>query len=76
MDTAVYGDNHHYVARDYNNIGSVWDELREKEKALEFYQKALNILESVYGADHSKTKMVSNKIAKTLPRASKHQTLT
>ena len=39
----VLGENHPDVATSYNNIGFVYNNLGEYDKALEFHQKALKI---------------------------------
>ncbi len=53
---AVFGDKHLSVARDYNNLGLVWDKLGDTKKSIEYITKAFGIVKELYGADHPSTK--------------------
>jgi tetratricopeptide (TPR) repeat protein len=46
------GKWHPLVAKSYNNIGSLWEKKGEYDKALEFYQKCLDIELKTLGAEH------------------------
>ena len=52
----VLGKEHPSTATSYNNIGLTYNKQGNYPKALEYYQKALNILEKVLGPDHPNTK--------------------
>jgi len=52
-----------YLLSAYNcNIGVVYEKLQDYTKALDYYQQALNIRVEILGPDHSKTKIVRDKI--------------
>jgi len=46
------GGEHPYVADSYNNIGVVWKNKGEYDKALDFYQKSLEIKLKTLGGEH------------------------
>ena len=48
----VYGENHPNVASSFNNIGFVYANQGNYSKALEYYEKALNMRLSIYGEQH------------------------
>jgi predicted enzyme related to lactoylglutathione lyase len=48
-----------------NNIGSVYDKIGDYNKALEFYEKALNIRKKVLGTEHPNTATSYNNIGST-----------
>lgn len=50
-----WGENHLYVAINYNNIGVIYEEQGEYEKAKEMYEKSLRIHERVFGESHPYT---------------------
>ena len=58
----VLGLQHPDTAYSYNNIGSVYDNIGDYNKALEYYYKALKICEKILGKDHPNTKVVSENI--------------
>jgi tetratricopeptide (TPR) repeat protein len=45
IDQLLFGQSHYTVARDLNNLGSAWRVLKKPEKAIEYYQQSLNIVE-------------------------------
>ena len=59
---SVFGENHPDVATSYNNIGSVYDSLGEYVKALEYYEKSLDISLEIYGESHSDVAISYNNI--------------
>ena len=58
----LYGKEHEKTAISYNNIGSVYDDLDDYGKALEYYQKALAICEKLLGTEHPDTATCYNNI--------------
>jgi tetratricopeptide (TPR) repeat protein len=48
----VFGSDHPDVAASYTNIGNVYDSQGQYERALEYYQKGLEINIKVSGQDH------------------------
>ena len=57
------GKDHPYTAATYNNIALVYDDMGDYDKALEYYGKALEIVESKLGKDHPYTATTYNNIA-------------
>ena len=51
----ILGQEHPSTATSYNNIGGVYDNLGDYDKALEYYSKALAICEKVLGPEHPST---------------------
>jgi tetratricopeptide (TPR) repeat protein len=58
----VLGLEHPDTATSYNNIGGVYASQGDYPKALEYYLKALAILENKLGKDHPYTQTVWNNI--------------
>lgn len=52
IDRSVYGQSHHIVARDLNNLGSTWISFGEPEKAIGYYEEALRIVGKAFGDKH------------------------
>ena len=48
----VHGDQHPSIGDSYNNIGSVWNDKGEYDKALEYYEKCLKIKLKTLGDEH------------------------
>ena len=46
------GENHPDVASSYNNIGEVYTNKHELDKALEYYNKSLSIKINTFGENH------------------------
>lgn len=49
----LYGNNHEAVAASYNDLGVVYSQI-DKDKALEFYEKAQVIYQRIHGNEHPK----------------------
>ncbi len=49
---------HSYTATTYNNFGGAYASKGEYDRAIEFFQKALHILERMYRGCHPLTEMV------------------
>ena len=73
LDQQKHGENHSDVATSYNSIGLVYENLGEPEKALEFYQKALNIRLQVYGKNHPNVQSVLKSLITCAGQASSAQ---
>ena len=58
----LYGKEHENTATSYNNIGMVYNEQGDYDKALEYYQKALATKEKVLGTEHPSTATSYNNI--------------
>ncbi len=52
IEKAHYGENNFNLAYTYNNIGKVYSNQGNLEKALEMYLKCLNIQKEHYGEDN------------------------
>ena len=48
----LHGHNHPSVAVVLGNLGDLWDDARNKTKAISYYQDALAVEEVVYGPNH------------------------
>ena len=62
IEEKVLGKDHPDTALSYNNIGSIYSDMGDYPKALEFYTKALSIREKVLGKDHPDTANSYNNI--------------
>ncbi|RUM58030.1 MAG: tetratricopeptide repeat protein [Persephonella sp.] len=51
-------ENHPHLANSYNNLGLLYKDEGDYEKAEEFYLKALRIVEKVLGENHPNRKIV------------------
>ena len=58
----LYGKEHKNTAVSYNNIGEVYNEQGDYDKALEYHQKALLIREKVLGTEYPETATSYNNI--------------
>jgi len=47
LDRSLWGDNHLHVAQDYDNIDVAYRGMGELARAMEYYQKAIAILETI-----------------------------
>ena len=56
------GDGHPDTATSYNNIGLVYSDMGENEKAIEFYKDALKIKKSKLGNTHPDIATIYNNI--------------
>jgi len=52
IEKEILGENHNDVARSYNNIGTVYDDKGEHDKALEYHFKSLQIQKEIFGEKH------------------------
>jgi len=73
IDREVYGDRHHAVATDLNNIGTAWHALGEHEKAIEYYEPALSIDREVYGDRHPAVAAMLNNIGSAWDHLGEHK---
>ncbi len=62
INISVFGDSHPEIANTYRNIGCVYYELKENNKAFEYFSKARDIYKLFYGDDHFKTIEVQERI--------------
>ncbi|MEM7368327.1 MAG: serine/threonine-protein kinase [Bacteroidota bacterium] len=46
LDRETYGNVHPYIADGLNNIGQMWEDLGETEKAMAYYEEALALVDS------------------------------
>jgi tetratricopeptide (TPR) repeat protein len=53
-----------------NNLGSAYHELGDANKAIEYYEKSLEVFTTIYGKDHPSTKTV-NKNLNSIKKQSK-----
>ncbi len=53
IDRSVFGESHHIVARDLNNLGTAWRSSGDSEKAIEYYEQTLSIVRETPGDKHS-----------------------
>jgi tetratricopeptide (TPR) repeat protein len=58
----VLGKEHPYTATSYNNIGEVYRTQGDYTKALEYYFKALAIVEKVLGPNHTYARITRENI--------------
>ena len=56
------GKDHPDVASSYNNIGSVYNDQGKKDKALKYFNKALDIRLKKLGKDHTRVAISCNNI--------------
>ena len=47
LDRSLKGEAHLHVAQDYDNIGVAYRGMGDLDRAIEYYQKAINILEGI-----------------------------
>ncbi len=47
LDRSLKGENHQHVAQDYDNIGIAYRGMDKLDRAIEYYQKAIAILEGI-----------------------------
>ncbi len=66
IDREVYGNRHHNVATDLNNIGTAWQAIGEHEKAIGYHEQALSIDRAVYGERHPAVAKYLNNIGMAL----------
>ena len=52
IDRAVFGESHHTVIRDLNNLGMAWQALAETGKAIKTYEQVLRIVKEFPGEKH------------------------
>jgi tetratricopeptide (TPR) repeat protein len=86
--TRVFGSEHPHVAASYSNIGNVYNEIRKQaqgvlrarpvsqgqyERALEYYQKALEIDIIVSGQEHLNVAVSYNNLANIYDAQGKHE---
>lgn len=66
-DLKTYGEDHHRVATDRNNLGLAWYSLGQYEKAIGYLEQALDLFKRSLGEDHPNTIQVTEhlKRAKT-----------
>ncbi len=57
------GSSHIDCSDLYNNLGSIYDKINEKEKSLNYYKKSLKIKENFLGNNHSDTAITYDNIA-------------
>jgi len=62
FDKKILPPNHPSLATSYNNIAGVYYSIREYSKALAFFQRALNILQSSISFNYPKIKTVQENI--------------
>ncbi|HYI76396.1 MAG TPA: tetratricopeptide repeat protein, partial [Chryseolinea sp.] len=60
----LVGENSELIAASYNDLGLVYN-VRDPNKALDFYEKALEIYERIHGKNHSKTAIANTNIGFT-----------
>ena len=48
----IYGDEHPFIAINYNDIAGIYYRTGEYKKALSYYEKAIAILKKTYGDVH------------------------
>ena len=64
----MLGAKHIYVAKSYNNLGAVHQELGELEQAKDYHQRALEIQINVLGAKHIDVAKSYNNLGAGAPR--------
>lgn len=65
-DLITYGNEHPFVARDYNTLGEVWRLLGDYPKSLDYFKKALDIQLKILGENDSNIARVRNNIGLVL----------
>ncbi|NKB61359.1 MAG: tetratricopeptide repeat protein [Gammaproteobacteria bacterium] len=61
-DLKTFGEEHPNVAIRRNNLGSAWYSKGEYDRAIEYYERALETFSQVLGSDHPSTKTVLNNL--------------
>ncbi len=68
----IYGEEHRYVAIDFNNLGEAWRAQGNYDKAMKYFDRALEISLKIPGQNHLEVADSWNNIAVTLDQQHKN----